>query len=87
MWSSEQSHHGHNVSGLNSSANKCGSGQGVTASSGSGPGLAHWMSVMAEHMNNAASTPHHHDPVHYMWNGGVEVSAHNFTSSLKVQKS
>ncbi|KAK8377042.1 hypothetical protein O3P69_013588 [Scylla paramamosain] len=31
-------------------------------------GLVHWMSVMAEHMNNP-----HHDAVHYMWNG-VEVS-------------
>lgn len=29
-------------------------------------GLMHWMSVMAEHMNN----PHH--DVHYMWNG-IEV--------------
>ncbi|XP_066942570.1 zinc finger protein rotund-like isoform X3 [Macrobrachium rosenbergii] len=27
-------------------------------------GLVHWMSVMAEHMNNP-----HHDAVHYMWNG------------------
>lgn len=33
-------------------------------------GLVHWMSVMAEHMNNP-----HHDAVHYMWNG-VEVSTH-----------
>ena len=31
-------------------------------------GLVHWMSVMAEHMNNP-----HHDAVHYMWNG-MEVS-------------
>lgn len=34
---------------------------------GSAQGLVHWMSVMAEHMNN----PHSHD-VHYMWNN-VEV--------------
>jgi hypothetical protein len=36
-------------------------------------GLVHWMSVMAEHMNN----PHPHD-VHYMWNG-VEVSTQSIT--------
>lgn len=39
-------------------------------------GLVHWMSVMAEHMNNP-----HHDAVHYMWNG-VEVSTYYFCFSL-----
>lgn len=76
LWSSEQGHNGHNAaSGLSSGANKCNPGQTVSggAAAGTGPGFAHWMSVMAEHMNNAASTPHHHDPVHYMWNG-VDVS-------------
>ena len=37
-------------------------------------GLVHWMSaVMAEHMTSNS----HHDPtvgMHYMWNGGVDVS-------------
>lgn len=36
-----------------------------------GQGLVHWMSVMAEHMNTVAA--HDSTPVHYMWNGGVEV--------------
>lgn len=39
-------------------------------------GLVHWMSaVMAEHMTSNS----HHDPtvgMHYMWNGGVDVSIH-----------
>lgn len=39
-------------------------------------GLVHWMSaVMAEHMTSNS----HHDPtvgMHYMWNGGVDVSFH-----------
>uniref|UniRef100_A0A8D8VN27 Zinc finger protein rotund n=1 Tax=Cacopsylla melanoneura TaxID=428564 RepID=A0A8D8VN27_9HEMI len=30
------------------------------------------MSVMAEHMNNAANNVAHHDAVHYMWNGAVD---------------
>ncbi len=82
MWSSEQGHHGHNASGVTGGGNKCNSGQGVSGGgAGSGPGLAHWMSVMAEHMNNAASTPHHHDPVHYMWNG-VDVSTKIITVAL-----
>lgn len=38
-------------------------------------GLVHWMSaVMAEHMTSNS----HHDPavgMHYMWNGGVDVSS------------
>lgn len=38
-------------------------------------GLVHWMSaVMAEHMTSSNT---HHDPtvgMHYMWNGGVDVS-------------
>lgn len=46
---------------------KCGPGAGAAPGGGpQGGGLAHWMSVMAEHMN--------HDAVHYMWNGGVDVS-------------
>lgn len=47
-------------------------------------GLVHWMSaVMAEHMTSNS----HHDPtvgMHYMWNGGVDVSQSslsNFVSS------
>lgn len=48
--------------------------QGTQSSQGQNPtqGLVHWMSVMAEHM----TTNSHHDPaaVHYMWNGGVDVS-------------
>ncbi|CAB3381704.1 Hypothetical predicted protein [Cloeon dipterum] len=59
-----------------SSAHGGGKGGGVVAGGtppgaatpGSAQGLVHWMSVMAEHMNN----PHTHD-VHYMWNN-VEVS-------------
>lgn len=43
-------------------------------------GLVHWMSaVMAEHMTSNS----HHDPtvgMHYMWNGGVDVS------SLQIKK-
>ncbi len=41
---------------------------GTTNGGGGGQGLAHWMSVMAEHMN------HETTPLHpaYMWNG-VEV--------------
>ena len=37
---------------------------------GGGQGLAHWMSVMAEHMNHEAA------PLHpaYMWHNGVEVN-------------
>lgn len=43
-------------------------------------GLVHWMSaVMAEHMTSNS----HHDPtvgMHYMWNGGVDVSfTYNFS--------
>jgi hypothetical protein len=39
------------------------------------PGIVHWMSAVmaAEHMSSNA----HHDPsvgMHYMWNGGVDVS-------------
>lgn len=43
-------------------------------------GLVHWMSVMAEHMNNP-----HHDAMHYMWNG-VEVrqTSSQFTSMYSV---
>lgn len=41
-------------------------------------GLVHWMSaVMAEHMTSNS----HHDPtvgMHYMWNGGVDVSFFSF---------
>lgn len=46
-------------------------------------GLVHWMSaVMAEHMTSSNT---HHDPtvgMHYMWNGGVDVSAPIFTCVL-----
>lgn len=42
-------------------------------------GLVHWMSaVMAEHMTSNS----HHDPtvgMHYMWNGGVDVSNNHLT--------
>ena len=45
-----------------------GGGGGTTNGGSGGQGLAHWMSVMAEHMN------HETTPLHpaYMWNG-VEV--------------
>lgn len=87
VWSSEQGHHGHNVSGISGGANKCNSGQGVSSSGTGGgqpQGLVHWMSVMAEHMNNAASTPHHHDPVHYMWNGVSDVSWRIFARNFPL---
>nr|XP_053640605.1 zinc finger protein rotund-like isoform X1 [Cherax quadricarinatus] len=45
-------------------------------------GLVHWMSVMAEHMNNP-----HHDAMHYMWNGveskmNVTPDQHNSSSPM-----
>lgn len=52
-----------------------GSGKCGGAPGGQGQGnLVHWMSVMAEHMNNV--TTNHHDGIHYMaaWNSGVDVS-------------
>lgn len=54
-----------------------GLGPGGKGGGGGGPGpgnqgLVHWMSVMAEHMNSGGNP--HHDGVHYMWNGAVEVS-------------
>lgn len=46
-------------------------------------GLVHWMSaVMAEHMTSNS----HHDPtvgMHYMWNGGVDVSKPSFFLLLR----
>ncbi|XP_076052915.1 zinc finger protein rotund-like isoform X3 [Oratosquilla oratoria] len=39
-------------------------GSSPPASQQAPQGLVHWMSVVAEHMNNP-----HHDAVHYMWNG------------------
>ncbi|XP_059474772.1 zinc finger protein rotund-like isoform X3 [Neocloeon triangulifer] len=50
------------------------------ATPGSAQGLVHWMSVMAEHMNN----PHSHD-VHYMWNN-VEVSKRPYQSNKMAQQ-
>jgi len=48
-------------------------GGGTPNGGGGGQGLAHWMSVMAEHMNHETPTLH---PA-YMWNG-VEVKYFTF---------
>lgn len=41
-------------------------------------GLVHWMSaVMAEHMTSSTNTHHDTMGMHYMWNGGVDVSEKN----------
>lgn len=49
-------------------------------------GLVHWMSaVMAEHMTGNT----HHDPtvgMHYMWNGGVDVSIKIISFNIKDSK-
>ena len=47
----------------------------VTSSSGGTQGLAHWMTVVAEHMNPETSSIH---PT-YMWNG-IEVN--NYSNDL-----
>lgn len=63
-------HGGGGSAGVSGAHGKCGGPAG-----GQGQGnLVHWMSVMAEHMNNVGTN--HHDGIHYMaWNGGVEVSS------------
>ncbi|XP_054269625.1 zinc finger protein rotund-like isoform X2 [Macrosteles quadrilineatus] len=60
-------HGGGGSAGVSGAHGKCGGPAG-----GQGQGnLVHWMSVMAEHMNNVGTN--HHDGIHYMaWNGGVE---------------
>lgn len=64
-----------------------GSGKCGGAPGGQGQGnLVHWMSVMAEHMNNV--TTNHHDGIHYMaaWNSGVDVSSPLTTLSNNIDK-
>lgn len=70
VWEGSQHGGGGGGPGVSAGHGKCG---GPTGGQGQG-GLVHWMSaVMAEHMNSVGTN--HHDGLHYMWNGGVEVSA------------
>ncbi|KAI5756064.1 hypothetical protein M8J77_021703 [Diaphorina citri] len=81
VWSSA-SEPPHNVAGGGTGStghsNKCvpvaggPTGGGPQGNQAPPQGLVHWMSVMAEHMNNAANNVAHHDAVHYMWNGAVD---------------
>lgn len=78
VWEGGQ-HGGGGGPGGSGGHSKCGG----PASGQSQGGLVHWMSVMAEHMNNVTGS-NHHDAVHYMWNGGVEVSTHTLKSEQYV---
>lgn len=77
--------HGKSIQGVGLSGGGVGTGLGnappVSGATGRpvspGSGLVHWVSMMADHAHVPApahSGPPHHEAVHYMWNGALEVS-------------